>query len=388
MAGQSGVEIRRRGLVAAAGLLALAACGDGNKYQAPPAPEVKVQLPIARKITLFTEHTGSTSAFNKVELVARVQGFLEKANFRDGDSVKKDQVLFEIERAPYETSLQIAEAGVAQQEALLAQAEADLGRQTALSQRQIASDARFEDAQAKRRSVGAALEQAKGQVQQARINLGYTQIKAPFDGIVTARLVDPGTLVGAGGPTRLATLLQIEPTYVIFSVNELQVLRIRSMLREQGLSIKDIGPIPVEIGLQTDQGYPHTGRIDYISPELDPATGTLSVRAVVENKGRQLLPGLFVRVRVPVQRDIDALLVPETALGNDQRGRYLLIVDAGGTVEQRPVEVGDETDGGLRVIKSGVKATDRVIVGGAQRAVPGSRVRIGDQSTEPARAKS
>lgn len=388
MAGQSGVEIRRRGLVAAAGLLALAACGDGNKYQAPPAPEVKVQLPIARKITLFTEHTGSTSAFNKVELVARVQGLLEKANFRDGDSVKKDQVLFEIERAPYETSLQIAEAGVAQQEALLAQAEADLGRQTALSQRQIASDARFEDAQAKRRSVGAALEQAKGQVQQARINLGYTQIKAPFDGIVTARLVDPGTLVGAGGPTRLATLLQIEPTYVIFSVNELQVLRIRSMLREQGLSIKDIGPIPVEIGLQTDQGYPHTGRIDYISPELDPATGTLSVRAVVENKGRQLLPGLFVRVRVPVQRDIDALLVPETALGNDQRGRYLLIVDAGGTVEQRPVEVGDETDGGLRVIKSGVKATDRVIVGGAQRAVPGSRVRIGDQSTEPARAKS
>jgi len=255
------------------------------------------------------------------------------------------------------------------------QAEADLNRQLTLQQRQVASEAKLDESRSKRDSTVAAIEQAKGQVQQAKINLSYTLIKAPFAGVVSARLVDPGSLVGAGGPTKLATIVQIDPIYVNFSVNEQQVLQIREQLRSQGLTIKDLGPIPVEVGTQTETGFPHAGKIDYIAPDLDQGTGTLPVRALLDNKDTALLPGLFVRVRVPVERNVEALLVPDRALGNGQQGRYLLLVNDKNIVQQRPVETGDAIDGGLRIIKGGLQPGDRVVVSGIQRAVPGSVVK-------------
>jgi membrane fusion protein, multidrug efflux system len=353
----------------------LMSCEDRNKYQPPPAPEVGVEKPQQRPVTLYLELTGNTTAFNKVDLVARVQGFLDKVGYKDGEKVAAGATLFEIERAPYETSLQIAEASRAQQEALLVQAEAEFNRQLALQQRQVASEARLEESRSKRDATVAALEQAKGQVQQAKINLGYTEIKAPFAGVVTARLVDPGSLVGAGGPTKLATIVQIDPIYVNFNVNEQQVLQIRDQLRSQGLTLKDLGPIPVEVGLQTETGFPHKGIINYIAPDLDQSTGTLPVRALLDNKAGVLLPGLFVRVRVPVQRDLESVVVPDRALGNNQLGRYVLVVNDKDVVEQRPVETGDAIDGGMRIIKSGLTAQDPVVVNGIQRAIPGSAVK-------------
>jgi len=350
-------------------------CEDRNKYQPPPAPEVGVEKPQRRPVTLYLELTGNTTAFNKVDLVARVQGFLDKVGYKDGEKVAAGATLFEIERAPYETSLQIAEASRAQQEALLVQAEAEFNRQLALQQRQVASEARLEESRSKRDATVAALEQAKGQVQQAKINLGYTEIKAPFAGVVTARLVDPGSLVGAGGPTKLATIVQIDPIYVNFNVNEQQVLQIRDQLRNQGLTLKDLGPIPVEVGLQTETGFPHKGIINYIAPDLDQSTGTLPVRALLDNKAGVLLPGLFVRVRVPVQRDLESVVVPDRALGNNQLGRYVLVVNDKDVVEQRPVKTGDAIDGGMRIIKSDLTAQDRVVVNGIQRAIPGSAVK-------------
>jgi RND family efflux transporter MFP subunit len=174
-------------------------------------------------------------------------------------------------------SLQIAEASRAQQEALLARLKPNsIGNW--LQQRQVASEARLDESRSKRDATIAALEQAKGQVQQAKINLGYTEIKAPFAGVVAARLVGPGALVGAGGPTKLATIVQIDPIYVNFNVNEQQVLQVRGQLRSQGLTIKDLGPIPVEVGLQTETGFLHKGVINYIAPDLDQSTGTLAVR--------------------------------------------------------------------------------------------------------------
>ena len=355
--------------------LLLGACEDRNKYQPPPAPEVGVAKPQQRPVTLYLELTGNTSAFNKVELVARVQGFLVKVGYKDGDRVAAGTTLFEIERAPYETSLQIAEASREQQAALLVQAEADLSRQLALQQRQVASEARLDESRSKRDATVAALEQAKGQVQQAKINLGYTEIKAPFAGVVTARLVDPGSLVGANGPTKLATIVQVDPIYVNFNVNEQQVLQIRDQLRSQGLTIKDLGPIPVEVGLQTETGFPHKGVINYIAPDLDQSTGTLAVRALLDNQDRVLLPGLFVRVRVPVQSAVESLLVPDRALGNNQLGRYVLVVNDKSIVDQRQVETGDAVDGGLRIIKSGLAPQDRIVVTGTQRAIPGTAVK-------------
>lgn len=353
----------------------LVGCGDRNTYQAPPPPEVGVQKPAARKVTIYRQFTGTTQASKRVDLVARVQGFLQQIDYTDGEKVEKDRILFRVERAPYETSLAIAEAAVAQQQAMLAQAEADLARQSALTQRQVTAEARLEDARAKRDSAAAALAQAMGQVDQARINLGYTEVKAPFDGIVSARLTDQGALVGAGGPTRLATIYQTAPIYISFNISETQALVARRRLNANGLTIKDIEPMPVEVGLPGEPGYPNAGRIDYVSPDLDAATGTLTVRAVLDNKDATLVPGLFVRVRVPVEREVEALLVPDSALGNDQQGRYLLVVGSGDVVAQLRVETGDLVDGGQRMIKAGLRGDERVVVTGLQRATPGAKVK-------------
>ncbi len=360
--------------VAFASILMLVGCGQQNKYQPPPPAEVTVAKPEQRKVTLYMEVTGTTAAFNRVDLVARVQGFLDKVTYKDGASVKKGDLLFQIDQQDYKIALQIAEATAQQQEALLLQAEADLKRKQELVKTSAVSVANVDDARAKRDSTLAALDQAKGQVEQAKRNLEYTTILAPFDGTVSARLVDPGAMVGAGSPTKLATIVQLDPLYVKFNIDEQQVLTVRERMREMGVTLKDLGPIPVDIGTQTETGYPHTGTLDYVAPEIDSSTGTLAGRAVFDNKKGVLEPGLFVRVRIPKQLNVESILVPDVALGNNQQGRYLLVVDDKNVVQQRQVEVGDLVDGNLRIIKSGITPEDRVIVGGMMRALPGGTV--------------
>lgn len=360
--------------LAAAAVLALVACGDRNTYQPPPPAEVSVAKPERRDVTLYMEVTGTTAAYNRVDLVARVQGFLEKVGYKDGAEVKKGDLLFQIDKEDYEIQLQIAQATQAQQEALLKQANADLQRKQDLVKTSAVSVAQLDDSRAKRDSTEAALLQAKGQVAQAERNLEYTTILAPFDGTMSARLVDPGAMVGAGEPTKLATIVQQKPIYVKFNLDEQQVLSVRERMREAGVTLKDIGPVPVGIGLQNEQGYPRSGTLDYVAPEIDSSTGTLAVRAIFENKDNSLTPGLFVRVRVPKQIDVPSLLVPDLALGTSQEGRYVLIVNGKNVVEQRVVEIGDLVDGGLRIIKSGLKPDEKVIVGGLMRALPGATV--------------
>jgi RND family efflux transporter MFP subunit len=360
--------------VAFASILLLCACEQQNKYQPPPPAEVTVAKPDQRKVTLYMELTGSTAPLNRVDLVARVQGFLDKVAYKDGAAVRKGDLLFQIDPEDYKISLQIAQATQQQQEALLIQADADLKRKQDLVKTSAVSIAQVDDSRAKRDSTIAALDQAKGQVEQAKRNLAYTTITAPFDGTMSARLVDPGAMVGAGSPTKLATIVQLDPLYVKFNIDEQQVLTVRERMREMGVTLKDLGPIPVDIGLQTETGYPHTGTLDYVAPEIDTSTGTLAGRAIIDNKDALLEPGLFVRVRIPKQLNVDSLLVPDIALGNNQQGRYLLVVDAKNVVEQRQVEVGELVDGALRIIKSGLKPDERVIVGGAMRALPGNTV--------------
>ena len=369
-----GNSTRLRVGVAFASILLLCACEQQNKYQPPPPAEVTVAKPDQRKVTLYMELTGSTAPLNRVDLVARVQGFLDKVAYKDGAAVKKGDLLFQIDPEDYKISLQIAQATQQQQEALLIQADADLKRKQDLVKTSAVSVAQVDDSRAKRDSTLAALDQAKGQVEQAKRNLAYTTITAPFDGTMSARLVDPGAMVGAGSPTKLATIVQLDPLYVKFNIDEQQVLTVRERMREMGVTLKDLGPVPVDIGLQTETGYPHTGTLDYVAPEIDTSTGTLAGRAIIDNKDALLEPGLFVRVRIPKQLNVDSLLVPDVALGNNQQGRYLLVVDAKNVVEQRQVEVGELVDGALRIIKSGLKPDERVIVGGAMRALPGNTV--------------
>jgi RND family efflux transporter MFP subunit len=354
--------------------LALAACGQQNTYQRPPPAEVTFVTPTKRNVTLYMEVTGTTAPFNKVDLVARVQGFLQKVGYEDGANVKKGDLLFQIDPEDYKIQIQIAEATQAQQEALLVQAEADLKRKQDLVKTAAVSVAQVDESRAKRDSTAAALLQAKGQVEQAKRNLDYTTIVAPFDGTVSARLVDPGAMVGAGEPTKLATIVQLDPIYVNFNIDEQQVLSVRERLREAGVTLKELGPIPVDVGLQTETGYPHSGTLNYVAPQIDSSTGTLAGRAILQNKNATLLPGLFVRVRIPKQLDVPSILVPDVALGNNQLGRYVLIVGEGDVVEQRQVQIGELIDGSHRIILEGLNGDERVIVGGLMRALPGNTV--------------
>ncbi|MBV8448014.1 MAG: efflux RND transporter periplasmic adaptor subunit, partial [Hyphomicrobiales bacterium] len=239
--------------------------------------------------------------------------------------------------------------------------------------RDFASKATLETSTATRDSAIAVQRQRQADTKQAEINLSYTQVKAPFDGIVTARQVSIGELVGTGSQTVLATVVQLEPIYVNFNVGEQDVLRLRAGVRQRGMTETDLKQIPVEVGLANETGYPHKGTLDYAYPGVNPSTGTLSVRGVLSNRDRVLLPGYFVRIRVPLSQTPDALLVPDIAIGNDQGGRYLLVVGKDGLVEQRKIETG-QTLGDLRVVTQGLNADDNVIVAGIARAVPGQKV--------------
>jgi RND family efflux transporter MFP subunit len=351
----------------------LTGCGENNKYVPPPPPTVTVMTPLRQPVTRYLEATGNTAAVNTANLVARVSGFLQEINYKDGDQVKAGTTLFTIEPEPYKLKLEQAQAAQASAEATLRQLEAEFKRQTDLASRQISSQATLETATANRDAGKAKLDQAKADTEQAQINLGYTQVKAPFDGIVSARQVSLGDLVGASGPTQLATIVQTDPIYVNFNLAERDVLRVREEIRRLNLTLADIKRIPVEVGLQTDIGYPHKGTIDYAAPTINASTGTLVVRGVLDNSDRQLLPGYFVRVRVPEGDPGEALLVPDVALGSDQGGRYVLVVNKDNVVEQRKVEIGPSVND-LRVIEKGLNADDRVIVAGLLRAIPGQKV--------------
>ena len=370
-----------RPLVAAAFAALLAACGGENRYVAPPPPQVKVALPIEQNVTRYLEATGTTAAVNSANLVARVQGFLQEIRYRDGDEVKQGAVLFVIEPEPYKLKLEQARAAEAGAAATLKQNEAEYERQADLASRAVASKAQLDNATANRDSAQAKLMQAMGDTAQAAINLGYTEVKAPFDGIVTARQVSLGELVGANGPTQLATIVATDPIYVNFNISEQDTLRAREQIRRLGLTPQDLKKVPVEVGLQSDEGYPYKGTLDYASPSINQATGTLAVRAILANPDRRLLPGFFVRVRIPDQQS-KALLVPEAALGSDQGGRYLLVVGKDNVVEQRKVTIGPSV-GDLRVIDKGLAADDRVVVDGILRAIPGEKVDPQMQSLPP-----
>ena len=359
----------------------LAACGQSNTYVAPPPPKVTVAKPTEQKVTRYFEATGNAAAVNPANLVARVQGFLTEIKYADGAAVKQGQHLFTIEPEPYQLKLQQAQAAEASAEATAKQTEADFERQQELVQRQAASKAAFDNATANRDTAKARLLQAKADTKQAQINLDYTKVVAPFDGVVTARQVSIGELVGGSGTQVLATIVQLDPIWVNFSASERDVLRVRAELQRRGMTRNDMIGTEAEVGLQTETGYPHKGKLDYIAPTVSASTGTLAVRALLRNPNAPLLPGYFVRVRVPLD-ETPALLVPSVALGADQGGRYVLIVNTENIVEQRKVQVGP-TVGEMAVIESGLQPDDRVVVAGILRANPGQKV---DPQTQTANA--
>jgi RND family efflux transporter MFP subunit len=368
----NGYGVARGAFIALPAVLLLAACGEQNRYVAPPPPKVTIAKPVQQPVTRYLEVTGNTAPVNNVDLVARVQGFVQGIHYTDGAAVKQGTLLFTIEPEPYQVKLDQAKAAEDGAAATLRQAEAEYQRQSQLASRDFASKSTYDQALATRDSAKASLVQAQTNTRIAEINLSYTKVLAPFDGIVTTRLVSVGELVGTS-PTQLATIIQLDPIWVNFNVSEQDVLRVRAEMRRQGLTPADLKKIPAEVGLESETGYPHKGLLDYAAPTLNTATGTLPVRAIFQNADRALLPGNFVRVRVPIDQVPQALLVPEVALGSDQGGRYVLVVNGDNVVEQRKVGAG-QVVADMRVIDSGLKPDDRVVVSGLIRAIPGEKV--------------
>jgi membrane fusion protein, multidrug efflux system len=365
---------RRPGLaVLAASAALLAGCSSRNAYVPPPPPKVVVSQPVQKPVTLYLDLTGNTAPFNSVSLVARVQGYLESIDYKDGAAVTKGTQLFGIERDVYQAQLDQAQGQLAHDQAVLKEAQVDLARYQQLAKTNAISQQQAQDQQYTVEQDEGTVKLDEANVETATINLGFTRILAPFDGIVTNHQVSVGT--ASTTPTTLATIVQTDPLYAYFTASEPQVLALRRdrAQRVEILRPTDLSDIPVEIGLQDEEGYPHKGHLDYASPQVDTATGTLTGRALFENKDHALLPGLFVRVRIPIAHRDQALLTRNSAIGTSQEGSYVLVVGPDDVVQLKIVKTGDQ-EGQLRIIESGLDLSDWMVTEGIQRAFPGAKV--------------
>lgn len=355
-------------------LMLAGGCEEKNTFVAPPPPKVTVAKPERKTVTDYLELTGNTQAINTVKLVARVEGYLEGLHFQDGADVRKGDLLFSIQPDQYQAQLAQAKANVAAQQAALFNAETEFTRYSRLFEQKAAAATDVDNWRFQRDSSRAALANAQAQVDLANLNIGYTRVTAPFNGRMGRHLVDVGNVVGAGGEeTPLAEINQVDPIYIYFTINELDLLRIRERQKQAGGGDYRTRPVPLLAGLANEDGFPHEGRIDFAAISVDPNTGTLLLRGIFANPDRVLLPGLFVRLRLPVGRDRDAILVPQVALALDQIGRYVLVVDDKNVVERRGITVG-QMFGEMQVVSEGLTGDERVVVNGLLRAIPGREV--------------
>jgi multidrug efflux system membrane fusion protein len=353
---------------------ALAGCKPDNKFEPPPPPEISVAKPLQLQVQPYEVLTGNTVAFNTVDLVARVEGFLSSINYTDGGYVKKGDLLFLIEQTMYQAKVKEAQAQLDGAKAELVQAQAEFTRQETLLRQNVTAQNTYDIALAKRDADRANVENAEGNLIIAQTNLGYTSVTAPFDGIVTKHLVSVGELVGNGVATKLATIVQLDPIYVEFNMSEQDVLNIRDNLKRR-LTVEDLSKIPLDIGLMDEEGFPHQGFLNYVSPEIDPTTGTILVRGLFKNPNRDLLPGFFTRIRMPTALGATAdFVIPNRVITEDQAGKYVLVVNKDDVVEQRRVTDGQLLVGGLRVVSTGLTADDRVVLTTNGKAVPGAKV--------------
>jgi len=352
-------------------LVILSGCSERPKPQPPPPPKVTVAQPARRNVTDYLDLSGNTQAVYAVQLVARVPGYLEQVLFQDGQLVKKGQPLFVIQRNTYENSLQQAEAAIQQSKAQLAYAESQFTRFSNLAKSKAASQSDIENWRYQRDQAQANLRSAEAQRDQAVLNLSYTDVRAPFDGRIDRRLRDPGNLVGVDGNTVLAQINQVDPIYVYFNISDLDLARL--LKRTGGVpGPSDARQWPMQAGLPGEDGYPHKGRLDFAAINLTSTTGTLLMRGVLSNPDGRILPGLYTRVRVPVEERA-AFLVPDAAIGHDQQGAYVFVVNDKNLVERRGVKTGSAVNA-LRAIDDGLKGQEWIVVNGLMKAAPGRQV--------------
>lgn len=357
--------------------LALAGCTrvPSEAPAAAPTP-VTVSYPVEREVTDYAEYTARTAAVDSVELRARVSGYLDKVNFKEGALVQKGDVLFEIDPRTYQAVLEHAKGNLATVEARFHRLEADFARARQLFAQQAIGREEYDKIVGDRGEAVASRSAAQAAMERARLDLEFTRITAPISGRVSRYYVTVGNLVQAGdltGGTLLTTIVSMDPMYAYFDVDEHTVLRVKQLIREGKAKTPDDVEIPVWLGLENEDGFPRRGTVNFIDNQVNPRTGTLRVRGVFPNKLEALSPGYFARVRVPIGVPHKSLLVCERALDTDQGQKVIYIVDRDNRVAPRPVQIG-ALHHGLRAITDGLKPGERVIVNGLQLVRPGMTV--------------
>jgi RND family efflux transporter MFP subunit len=351
----------------------------------PQPPQVRVAAPVARDVTEYVVFTGNVAAIDEVDVRARVSGFVTKVHFVDGQRVTKGQPLFTIDERPYVIARDQSSAEVAKQAAELEEYERELVRNAPLVPKNVITREAYEILQAKRDMSKAMLDKARAALAKAALDLEFCTLTSPLDGRISARNVSAGVLITADstGSKPLTTIVSIAPVYVYFDADERSVLlsRSRAQAKRQAngtaevewRNIKEL-EIPVEVALVADEGFPRRGILDFVDVAAGTTTGTVRCRAVLENADQLMLPGMFVRVRLPFGDPEPALLVPDRAIGIDQSRRYVCVIGGDDRVEHRTVELGS-LDGDMRVITKGLSGDERVVVEGIQKARDGSVVR-------------
>lgn len=354
---------------------------DKSKSQTPMPPEqtnpnVKIGSPLMQEIIEIDEYTGHIEAVNNVEIRARISGHLEKIHFNAGSKVKKGDLLFEIDPKPFQAQLNYANAELERAKTKYELAKNDFDRaENLLKEKAISLEEH--DARAKNlREAQAAILSAEANVYTAKLNLDYTQIKAPINGRISRELVTVGNLVNPNGTaTLLTTIISTNPVYVYVDADEKSILKYRRATKQS-----DLKGMEVDLAIADETEFVHHGKIDYLAPNEDRATGTITLRGVFENPDELLSAGFFAKMRVKGAKT-SAMLLPENVIGFDQSRRFVWIINSQNQVEYRNVTLG-QTQGNLRVIKDGISPQDLVVIEGGQRLKAGSSVNAEQISLE------
>ena len=375
--------VRPRALAAVASLALLFGCGEGQKQQGVlPPPKVTVAKPVQRTIVDHDEYVGRFVPVESVEIRARVSGYLAKVHFQDGQYVKQGDILFTIDKRPFQNTYDQAAANLETAKSNLVFAEADLARGQQLMRERTISEQLFQQRAQYFRNAQAAVAANEAMLRQAGLDLEFTELKAPVSGRIGDRRVTVGNLVtgGTGTTTLLATVVSLDPIRVEFTFDEASLLRYGRLANR--LQKDSAGLTTVRLKLIDEPEFSHEGRIDFVDNVIDRATGTIRGRAEFSNADGLFTPGMFARVQLPASDPYQALLLPDSAIGTEQSRKYVLVVSADNTVVQRYVTLGDLADG-LRVIKTGLAADDRVIVNGLIQARLGAKVTPQEQPASP-----
>ncbi len=363
--------------------LTLPACNEKSKQISPQPPEVIVSHPLEQEVTQYLEFPGTTAALEFVEIRARVEGWLESLHFVPGSHVKAGDLLFVIDQRPFQAQVDLMEASLKGREAELSLKRANLKRAEQLLSTASISQLQYDIQNADESVAAAQVGIAKADLEKAKLDLAYTKVVSPITGRVSRNYVDVGNLVGAREKTLLTEVVNDSSVYVYFDVSErdlLMLMRKYPRMQDEASTGKDKAPVYLQ--LADEKGFPHQGTVDFVESRIDVNTGTLRVRGIFSNEKGLLVPGLFCRVRVPIDRKA-ALLVPELAVGISQAGRYVFVVNRDHVVEQRLVKTG-QLEGTFRAIEEGVSKDEWVVVNGIQRARPGIKVTLKESSISEA----